>query len=33
MTLKKKIAVFSDVHGNLSAMRAMYQDSLDQGGR
>lgn len=31
MTLKKKIAVFSDVHGNLSAMRAMYQDSLDQG--
>ncbi|MDM8267137.1 metallophosphoesterase family protein [Limosilactobacillus pontis] len=29
--MKKKIAVFSDVHGNLTALQAMYQDSLDQG--
>lgn len=29
--MKKKIAVFSDVHGNLSALQTMYQDSLDQG--
>lgn len=25
--MSKRIAVFSDVHGNLSAMRAMYRDS------
>ena len=25
--MKTRIAVFSDVHGNLSAMRAMYRDS------
>jgi predicted phosphodiesterase len=29
--VKRKIAVFSDVHGNLSALQAMYQDSLEQG--
>lgn len=29
--MKKKIAVFSDVHGNLTALQAMYQDSLAQG--
>jgi putative phosphoesterase len=29
--LKTRIAVFSDVHGNLSALQAMYQDSLKQG--
>lgn len=29
--LKTRIAVFSDVHGNLSAFEAMYQDSLKQG--
>lgn len=28
--LKTRIAVFSDVHGNLSAFQAMYQDSLKQ---
>jgi putative phosphoesterase len=28
--LKTRIAVFSDVHGNLSALQAMYQDSLKQ---
>ena len=28
--MKKRIAVFSDVHGNLSALTAMYQDSLKQ---
>lgn len=29
--MKKKIAVFSDVHGNLTALQAMYRDSRDQG--
>lgn len=29
--MKTRIAVFSDVHGNLSALQAMYQDSLKQG--
>lgn len=28
--MKTRIAVFSDVHGNLSALQAMYQDSLKQ---
>ncbi|MGM9908414.1 MAG: metallophosphoesterase family protein [Limosilactobacillus vaginalis] len=28
--MKTRIAVFSDVHGNLSAMRAMYRDSRQQ---
>lgn len=28
--MKTRIAVFSDVHGNLSALEAMYQDSLKQ---
>lgn len=28
--MKTRIAVFSDVHGNLSAYEAMYQDSLKQ---
>lgn len=28
--MKTRIAVFSDVHGNLSALQAMYQDSLRQ---
>lgn len=28
--MKKRIAVFSDTHGNLSAMQAMYEDSLKQ---
>lgn len=29
--MKKRIAVFSDVHGNLSALQAMYRDSVQQG--
>ena len=29
--MKKKIAVFSDVHGNLTALQAMYRDSREQG--
>lgn len=29
--MKKKIAVFSDVHGNSSALQAMYKDSIAQG--
>lgn len=28
--MKKRIAVFSDTHGNLSALRAMYKDSVKQ---
>ncbi|WP_283622083.1 metallophosphoesterase family protein [Limosilactobacillus avium] len=28
--MKTRIAVFSDVHGNLSALQAMYKDSLKQ---
>lgn len=28
--MKKKIAVFSDVHGNLTALQAMYRDSRAQ---
>lgn len=28
--MKKRIAVFSDVHGNLSAFQAMYEDSVKQ---
>lgn len=28
--MTKRIAVFSDVHGNISAMRAMYRDSRQQ---
>lgn len=28
--MKKRIAVFSDTHGNLSALQAMYQDSIQQ---
>lgn len=29
--MQTKIAVFSDVHGNLAALNAMYQDSIKQG--
>lgn len=29
--MKKKIAVFSDIHGNLTALQAMYRDSRAQG--
>lgn len=29
--MKTRIAVFSDVHGNLSALEAMYHDSIKQG--
>ncbi|MEY8441450.1 metallophosphoesterase family protein [Lactobacillaceae bacterium 24-114] len=28
--MKKRIAIFSDVHGNLTAMQAMYRDSRQQ---
>lgn len=28
--MKKRIAIFSDVHGNVHAFQAMYQDALDQ---
>ena len=28
--MKKRIAVFSDVHGNLTALQAMYRDSIQQ---
>ncbi|MBB1080268.1 metallophosphoesterase family protein [Limosilactobacillus sp. STM2_1] len=28
--MRKRIAVFSDIHGNLSALQAMYQDSIKQ---
>ena len=29
-SVKKRIAVFSDTHGNLTALQAMYRDSIAQ---